>query len=151
MKHKTTTGGCQCGALRYAFTGKPIKASICHCRMCQKAFGNFGGAFVEVKLAAFSWTHGTPSAFRSSPPVARGFCEKCGTPMFMIEDGQDMIELSAGTLDDPSGLVFKHQVGVESRQPWFNSWHLLPEMRTDQDRTPEDLAKLKSLQHPDHE
>jgi hypothetical protein len=35
----TITGGCQCGAVRYRIEGDLGRASICHCRMCQKAFG----------------------------------------------------------------------------------------------------------------
>ncbi|MEQ8373768.1 MAG: GFA family protein, partial [Roseibium aggregatum] len=31
------TGGCQCGALRFKVEGPLGEASICHCRMCQKA------------------------------------------------------------------------------------------------------------------
>ena len=35
------TGGCQCGAVRYELYSEPTEPSICHCRMCQKAFGNY--------------------------------------------------------------------------------------------------------------
>ena len=35
------TGGCQCGAVRYALHEQPTDPHICHCRMCQKAFGSF--------------------------------------------------------------------------------------------------------------
>ena len=31
------TGGCQCGAVRFRIEGALGRASICHCRMCQKA------------------------------------------------------------------------------------------------------------------
>ena len=29
------TGGCQCGALRYALTAAPERVHFCHCRNCQ--------------------------------------------------------------------------------------------------------------------
>jgi hypothetical protein len=35
------SGGCQCGAVRFRVDGELGRASICHCRMCQKAFGAF--------------------------------------------------------------------------------------------------------------
>ncbi len=34
------TGGCQCGAVRFACESLG-RASLCHCRMCQKAFGSY--------------------------------------------------------------------------------------------------------------
>jgi len=34
---------------------------------------------------------------------------------------------------------------------WFKSLATLPGRTTEEDRTPEDLRKLKSLQHPDHD
>ena len=40
------TGGCQCGAVRYAITTPFENPHICHCRMCQKAFGNYFAALV---------------------------------------------------------------------------------------------------------
>jgi hypothetical protein len=146
------TGGCQCGAVRYRIVGPLGKAGICHCRMCQKAFGNFGAALVSVDFAQFSWTRGEPSTFRSSAIVARGFCKNCGSPLFMREDGDPNIELSIGTLDDPNALApMTEQTGVESMVQWFETLHELPRQETASYRTAEDLLKLRSLQHPDHD
>jgi hypothetical protein len=120
--------------------------------MCQKAFGSWGAALVSVPLANFAWTRGAPSEFRSSAIVARGFCQNCGTPLYMLEDGDAHIELAIGAFDQPEKVgPPTTQVGVESRLSWFNDMHKLPESTTAEDRTPEDLAKLKSLQHPDHD
>ena len=35
------TGGCLCGNVRYEISGKALGSMLCHCRMCQKAFGSF--------------------------------------------------------------------------------------------------------------
>ena len=43
------TGGCQCGAVRYRITAPLENPHICHCRMCQKAFGNYFAALVGMK------------------------------------------------------------------------------------------------------
>ena len=138
--------------MRYRVTGRLGKAGICHCRMCQKAFGNFGAALVSVPVANLVWTRGQPSAFRSSPVVARGFCAACGTPLYMREDGDPTYEIAIGSLDDPNAIhAMTEQLGVESKVQWFNSLAGLPQQTTGENRSPEDLAKLKSLQHPDHD
>jgi hypothetical protein len=80
------SGGCQCGAVRYR-ARRLDDAGICHCRMCQKAFGSFGAALVSVAADDIEWTRGTAGEFRSSAIVARGFCRDCGTPLYMKEDG----------------------------------------------------------------
>ncbi len=50
MSDVRITGGCQCGAIRYALHDAPTGASICHCRMCQKAFGNYFAPLAGVPL-----------------------------------------------------------------------------------------------------
>ncbi len=145
-------GGCQCGALRYEIQGKLGEASICHCRMCQKAFGSWGAALVKVPLQYFTWTRGLPATFKSSSIVERGFCAACGTPMFMHETGDSNIELAIGTLDNPNAIApLTSQDGVESRVEWFNQMQGLPMRKTDQTMPGADWQKLKSLQHPDHD
>ena len=145
------TGGCQCGALRYRIEGPLGPAGFCHCRMCQKAFGSLGAPLVSVAPERFRWTRGEPATFRSSPPVARGFCRDCGTPMFLLEDGYGPIEIAIGTLDDPNIAAPGHVVGIESKLNWADSLPTLAAKRTDEDRTAQDLATLRSLQHPDHD
>jgi hypothetical protein len=147
-----SSGGCQCGALRYHFEGEMGEASICHCRMCQKAFGSWGAALVSLPSDNLRWTRGTPSVFRSSSIVSRGFCKACGTQLFMREDGDSNIEMAIGTLDDPSAIPpMTKQSAVESRLPWFMTLHELPEERMEDYRSAADLLKLKSLQHPDYD
>src|SRR4051794_746309 len=64
------TGGCQCGAVRYALFSIPSEPSICHCRMCQKAFGNYFAPLAGVPLGDLEWTNGQPGTFHSSEPRA---------------------------------------------------------------------------------
>jgi hypothetical protein len=151
MGKQTITGGCQCGAVRYRITGQLGKAGICHCRMCQKAFGSWGAALVSVPDGNLTWSRGEPGEFRSSAVVARGFCTDCGTPLYMKEDGYGVWEIAIGSLDNPALAAPTTQVGIESELPWFTTLHALPRRRTDEDRRPEDLRKLKSFQHPDHD
>jgi hypothetical protein len=137
---KSYSGGCQCGAVRFRAEAPLGKADFCHCRMCQKAVGSAGAAFVTVPLLQLAWTRGKPATFRSSPIVDRGFCPQCGTPLYMFEDGDDHIEVAAGAFDEPSRVgQFQSQVGVESRVAWFSTLHELPEQRTDQQRSPADM------------
>lgn len=147
----TISGGCQCGAVRYRIILPLAHAGICHCRMCQKAFGSWGAALVSVPEERLTWTRGNPSEFRSSPIVARGFCRDCGTPLYMKEDGFETYEMAIGSLDDPELAPPSTQVGIESELSWFGTLARLPRKTTEDDRTPEDLKKLRSLQHPDHD
>jgi len=64
------TGGCQCGAVRYALYEVPV-STVCHCRMCQKAVGGPFAALSKVPLAQFAWTRGT-QANSKAPRLRNG-------------------------------------------------------------------------------
>lgn len=122
------TGGCQCGAVRYKVE-RLARASICHCRMCQKAFGGFFGPLVSVK--GLVWTRGERAIFHSSNRNWRGFCNRCGTPLsyeFEVagegdtDAGKDTgadsgagIELSIGSLDNPDLAAPSVQINIDSK------------------------------------
>ena len=145
------TGGCQCGQIRYTISGTLFGAHICHCRMCQKAFGNLFAALAGVAKADLRWTKGKPAYFRSSAAVQRGFCQHCGTPLTFAYDHTPHMSISIGSLDNPSLAKMENQYGLEGMVPAFPSLHILPGSRTEDDVSPADLERLKSFQHPDHD
>ena len=117
------TGGCQCGAVRFAVDGELGRPSICHCRMCQKAFGSFYGPLISAP--GLRWTRGTPKHFQSSNRVRRGFCEACGTPL-TFEPDNGPAEVAIGAFDDPTALRPVIQLDVATRMPWLGEIDNLP-------------------------
>jgi hypothetical protein len=143
------TGGCQCGAVRYALYAEPTNPHVCHCRMCQKAFGNYFAPFAGVPPRDFAWLEGTPGVFKSSEAAERGFCRDCGTPLSFRYVDKDRISVSLGSLDDPSRVPPAKQYGMESRLACVATLASLPGTRTEDDVAPEAWARLASRQHPD--
>jgi hypothetical protein len=145
------TGGCQCGAIRFALSAAPVKVSICHCRMCQKASGAPFASLAEIEKTDFAWTRGAPSSFRSSSLAERDFCSGCGTPLgFRRVDGP-RIEIMIGAFDRPDRLVPTRQYGSESRLGWVVAISNLPSQTTLQNYGADKLGGIVSHQHPDHD
>jgi len=109
------TGGCQCGAVRFALSAAPVKVSVCHCRMCQKASGAPFASFADIDRADFTWTRGKPAAFRSSSIAERDFCAACGTPLSFRRIDGPRIEIMTGAFDRPDRVIPTQQFGTESR------------------------------------
>jgi hypothetical protein len=147
---ETHTGGCQCGAVRFRVEGRLGDASVCHCRMCQKAFGAFYAPLVSVREAKLVWTRGEPKRFQSSNAATRGFCADCGTPL--TYEAPDGVALAIGAFDTPQEIVPKIQWGIEGKLPYVDHVHELPGEHTlsDTEAAPF-LATLVSYQHPDHD
>ena len=143
------TGGCQCGAVRYALYAAPGSVDICHCRMCQRAVGNLFMAVAGVPQAQFAWTKGAPALFRSSSAAERGFCRACGTPLTFRYLAKDEINVTLGSLDEPARARPTRQYGIESRMPWWQDLFDLPGITTADDPPPGGLAALRSYQRRD--
>ncbi len=147
------TGGCQCGAVRYALHEEPTGAHICHCRMCQKAFGSFFAPLVGVEQAAFELTRGELGIFKSSDQTERGFCRDCGTPLTFHYMHSLRIAVSIGSLDDPENFAPEHQAGIEGRLPFFDALPRLPGDKTTEEDDPGLAERISATnhQHPDHD
>jgi hypothetical protein len=145
------TGGCQCGAVRFALSAPPRKISICHCRMCQKAAGAPFASFADIENGDFAWTRGKPGAFRSSTIAMRDFCADCGTPLSFRRIDGPSIEIMTGAFDRPDRLVPTRQFGTEARLGWVVAIANLPSQTTLQNYGPDKLGGIVSHQHPDHD
>ena len=141
------TGGCQCGAVRFRVT-QVGRATICHCRMCQKAFGSFFGPLVTAQEMV--WTRGQPKRFRSSDAVSRGFCAECGTPLTYEVDG-NAPELAIGAFDDPNQVAPVMQVNPTDKLGFFDALTALPTRTEYPQEWLDFMASLHSHQHPDHD
>lgn len=145
----TRSGGCQCGAVRYEIAGSLGRASICHCRMCQKALGNAFAPFVTAR--GLRWVKAEPKRFRSSNKVSRGFCAECGTPLSYEPDGFHP-EIAIATLDDPRDVAPVIQVGTESKLPWCDGLAALPTRTLEEESKVADFfGNIVSNQHPDRD
>ena len=138
------TGGCQCGAIRFAVSGAPAKISICHCRMCQKAAGAPFASFADIENGDFAWTRGKPAAFRSSSIAMRDFCRDCGTPLSFRRIDGPRIEIMTGAFDRPDRVIPTLQYGTESRLGWVGTIVNLPSKTTLQNYGPEKLGEIVS-------
>ena len=145
------TGGCQCGAVRYEWVEPPRYASICHCRMCQKASGQPFMALTGGKLENLRWTRGQPSIFKSSDRGERGFCAKCGTPLTYRFEGTGRISVAMASLDNPEAMRPTRQYGIESKLTWTDGLASLPAHRTEEWMKTAGVTGVVSHQHPDGE
>lgn len=144
------SGGCQCGAIRFQVRGALTDSSICHCRMCQKAFGAFYAPLVSVRGVQFSWTRGQLRHFQSSNQVRRGFCADCGTPL--TYEAPDGMAVATGAFDQPERLPPTIQYGLERKLPFLHALDSLPALRSEEDEQAQAfLSELVSQQHPDHD
>lgn len=143
-------GGCSCGAVRFEVRGPLGKASICHCRMCQKAYGNFFAPLVSVREAFMVWTKAEPRRFQSSNLVKRGFCDHCGTPL--TYEAPDGLALSIAAFDHPEAIEPVIQYGIESKLGYVDHLGALEARTTLEDlEAAAFLAEIQSFQYPDED
>lgn len=131
-EHLIVRGGCQCGAVRYSARLEGDEAYYCHCRMCQRAFGNLFGVFCKAGEGDVVWEDGEPAYFHSSRIARRGFCRECGSPLTFeyLDDGDT--HLAIGALDEPGRLRPIAHYGFESHLSAFFVDDGLPRERTEE-------------------
>jgi len=118
------TGGCYCGAVRYAINGDFEAAFQCHCRECQYITGGNANIVMVFSKDHFQYTKGTPATFARSDldnPVSRHFCATCGTAIGTRSPSRpDSMIVKVGTMDDPSAYESKAAIFTCDMQPYHH-------------------------------
>ena len=118
------TGGCHCEGVRYRLVGEIRDIINCFCTQCQKTTGHHFAA-TQANLDQFELlSDKTLSWYDASSTARRGFCNKCGSSLFWQKHGTDTISITAGTLDQPTGLKTVQNIFVDS----MSDYHVLPEL-----------------------
>lgn len=132
------TGGCLCGAVRYTVVGPMRPVIYCHCGQCRRWTGHFLAASaarrsqvtIEDPDGALKW-------YVSSPGYQRGFCSRCGTPLFWGRDGGGFYSIPAGSLDDDADLEAVMHVHTGSKGRYYDIHDKLPQNTDASSTTPE--------------
>jgi hypothetical protein len=123
------TGGCLCGAVRYALESEPFEAGWCHCRTCQLFGGAPAMAFATVPVDDFVWSQGQDRVHTviSSSFGTRSVCGECGTPLMVRVDHQpETVDFPIVTLDEAEAIKPAFHIFWGSKVGWFNPGDDLP-------------------------
>ncbi len=116
------TGGCFCGAIRYAVDDGRYLTANCHCSMCRRTSAAPFVTWVVVPKTAFRYTQGSAKSLRSSATGTRYFCADCGTPIACeLESQKNDIDITAGSFDDPDAFVPRLAVHEDTKLSWLGA------------------------------
>lgn len=114
-------GGCFCGAVRFAAGLPPKWVAHCHCTMCRRAHGagfvtwvGFAEDAVRIEDA-----QGLLRWYASSPGAQRGFCSRCGSPLFFrSERWAGELHIARALFDGPLEHAPQLHVHWDSHVDW---------------------------------
>jgi hypothetical protein len=114
-------GGCLCGAVRYTVDGPLREILVCHCVECRRWAGRAWTA-TAARVADLDIVDPDAVLWIPSPGsdhgAERGSCRACGASLFWRIPGGERVSISAGTLDEPTGLRIAAHIWVDHSAEW---------------------------------
>lgn len=109
-------------AVRDECSAVPLLMGNCHCRDCQRATGSAYAPAIGVAAQALKIS-GEVKYYENRADngnvASRGFCPICGARLFSKSAGMPLVvEIYAGTLDDPARFKPQADIYTTSAQPW---------------------------------
>jgi hypothetical protein len=119
------SGGCLCGAVRYRIHGELRDVVVCHCSRCRRAHGHVG-AYTEAAFEQLVLLVDRGLRWYVADGRERGFCHECGAALFWRRVAADRISITAGSLDEATGLRIKAHIFVAGKGDYYEIIDGLP-------------------------
>ena len=111
-------GGCLCGAVRYRVAGPLREVIVCHCSVCRRTHGA-PAAFTACPREQLELESAHDLCWHEHDGARRGFCAVCGSRLFW-DRGRATISITAGSVDEPTGLTMSHHIYTASAGDWYD-------------------------------
>ena len=116
------TGGCLCGAVRFALSEPPVQAGYCHCTRCQRRTGSAASVQARIDGRSFGLTAGATDvrAWRHQDGgFEKCFCGECGAHLFSRDpDDPTQMSIRMAAFDEDPGVRPSWRAFVAYAAPW---------------------------------
>ena len=120
-------GRCLCGASVFELAGEPNWVGHCHCESCRRATASPFTTWIGQENGSWKLLGDALISYESSPGNARGFCGKCGSPMFYRSSRfPNETHFYAALLDQPGSLRPTTHFHADEMLPWIHLADDLP-------------------------
>lgn len=129
MEPPVSRGSCLCGAVRFSAKLLSKWVAHCHCTRCQRAHG---AAFItwagfEAPQVDVADPEGLLRWHVAAEGGSRGFCSRCGSPMFFrSERWPGELHIARALFTDPIDREPQEHVYYETHVPWVSISDGLP-------------------------
>lgn len=114
---------CLCGGVAFDVHGPLRQVVHCYCSQCRKTHGLMG-PYTQARFDDLAFQNqSTLKWYQSSDQARRGFCSDCGASIFWKPVTGDMVSISAGLIDPPTGLEVIGHIYVND----IADFHTLPD------------------------
>jgi len=118
------SGGCTCGATRYALAGDPMIVHCCHCTSCQTETGSAFVINAVIEADRLTVTKGAPDLVMTPSESGRGQeiarCPECHVALWShyATAGRKAAFVRVGTLDAPDACPPDVHIFTRSKLAW---------------------------------
>jgi hypothetical protein len=125
--HKTLSGSCYCGAIRYKVADAFTYALNCHCSQCRRVTGSAFKPFAGIERAKLKVTKGKDRLLIYGEEANHdAHCRLCGSLLYSIVRDGAYAHVTLGTLIDAPSIRPTAHIFVGSKAPWFTITDKLP-------------------------
>jgi hypothetical protein len=121
MSDDAITGGCLCGAVRFALTELPQHAGYCHCTRCQRRTGSSSSAQARIDGRTFRLTAGEESLRGWRHPdggFEKCFCAICGSHLLSRSPDTSQMSIRMSAFDEDPGVRPSWRTYVDYAAYW---------------------------------